>query len=120
MIVLVCGGRDYDDKEFLYSELTKIHSTGKIELLIEGGARGADCLAKCWAIDNEIHYIEFPANWNLHGKKAGFIRNQQMLDTGRPDLVVAFHGGNGTADMIRRSKKARIYTIQCEKGLFND
>ena len=47
-------------------------------------------------------------DWKKYGKKAGPLRNQQMLEEGKPDLVVAFPGGNGTADMVRRAKKANI------------
>jgi predicted polyphosphate/ATP-dependent NAD kinase len=45
------------------------------------------------------------------GKAAGIIRNQRMLDEGKPDLVIAFQGGDGTADMVRRANKSKIPTI---------
>jgi acyl-CoA synthetase (NDP forming) len=54
------------------------------------------------------HVTSFPANWKKHGKSAGPIRNQLMLDVGKPDLVIAFPGGSGTADMIRRARKAGV------------
>ena len=50
----------------------------------------------------------FPADWKVRGRAAGHIRNQQMLDEGRPHLVVAFPGGRGTADMVRRARAAGI------------
>jgi hypothetical protein len=52
----------------------------------------------------------FYADWDKHGRAAGPIRNQQMLDEGKPDLVVAFllPQGSGTLDMIRRTEKAGI------------
>jgi predicted Rossmann-fold nucleotide-binding protein len=54
----------------------------------------------------------FPANWPKHGKGAGFIRNQQMLNEGKPDLMIAFPGGKGTADMIEKAIKAGIKVIE--------
>jgi len=56
----------------------------------------------------------FLANWRTHGKAAGPIRNQQMLDEGRPHLVVAFPGGTGTADMVRRAKAAGVPVMEVE------
>jgi hypothetical protein len=50
----------------------------------------------------------YVAQWKKHGRAAGPIRNQRMLDKGKPDLVVAFPGGRGTADMIRRAERAGV------------
>ena len=52
------------------------------------------------------------ADWAKHGRKAGPIRNQRMIDEGRPDLVVAFPGGTGTADMVERARVAGIRVIE--------
>ena len=57
----------------------------------------------------------FPADWSEYGKAAGAIRNQQMLDEGTPDLVVAFPGGNGTLDMVRRSQRAGIKVLRTKE-----
>lgn len=116
MRVLVCGGREFDDYETLRLELFKVFDgvPFKEALLIEGGAKGADFLARVWAKGNGVPYKEYPANWKTHGYRAGPIRNQQMLDEGKPDLVVAFPGGEGTADMVRRAKKAGVEVIEVE------
>ena len=106
MRVLVCGGRDYADEARVFEVLSDL----KPSFLIEGGARGADTLAWRWGkryLDSDCRRT-FEARWDLHGRSAGPIRNQQMLDEGKPDLVVAFAGGKGTADMIRRAKRAGI------------
>jgi len=78
-------------------------------VLIEGGARGADSLAGAWADAEGVQHIRVPADWAKHGKKAGFLRNIQMLDM-NPDLVVAFWDGKsrGTAHTIEEAKKRRI------------
>lgn len=61
---------------------------------------------------NCIPCLNYPANWSKYKKKAGPIRNQQMLDEGKPDLVVAFSGGTGTADMVHRAKVANVKVIE--------
>lgn len=78
--------------------------------IISGAAKGADTAAIDWAVINLCKFREFPADWKTYGKAAGPIRNQQMLDEGKPDLVVAFLAPNsrGTKDMIQRAQKANI------------
>jgi hypothetical protein len=108
MKVLVCGGRDFNDALTLGSWLGGIHKKQGIDLLIEGGARGADFMAREFAKWMGIPVRTFEADRQKHGRAAGPIRNQQMLDEGKPDLVVAFPGGNGTADMVRRARLAGV------------
>ena len=106
MRVLVCGGRDYHDMNYVDEVLSEIQPT----VIIEGGARGADFLAANWARSNlsADALVTFTADWDAHGKAAGPIRNQKMLVEGKPDLVVAFPGGKGTADMISRAIRAGV------------
>ena len=108
MRVLVCGGRDYgktsDEVATIADALAVLPED---TVLIHGDARGADRLAgdiwAAWGSPMEV----YPADWKTHKKAAGPIRNQQMLDTGI-DLVIAFPGGAGTADMMRRARKAGV------------
>lgn len=100
--LIVCGGREFSDGAFVYRILDYIHSTRVIAEIIQGGAKGADALAKAWAHARGIPCTEVPADWDRHGKRAGPLRNRQMLEL-RPDGVVAFDGGRGTADMIRQA-----------------
>lgn len=126
MRILVCGGRNFanpkatDEYRFLMKELDKIAEEFSKEynpydnwlptdiVIINGRGRGVDSASSDWAVVNYAQLKEYPADWDTHGKAAGFIRNQQMLDKGKPDLVIAFPGGTGTADMVRRAKKAGI------------
>ena len=108
MRILVCGSRDWDDREPIDDALEMYnHSPG---VVIHGGARGADQLAGEIAFDMGFEVEVFPADWKLHGKSAGVIRNQQMLDEGKPDIVLAFQKNNsrGTQDMINRARKAGV------------
>jgi hypothetical protein len=108
--VLVCGGRDFNDWDWMNETLT-FYAFGA-SVIIHGGARGADKLAGDWARASGTRCEVFPAHWQLHGRRAGPIRNQQMIDEGKPDLVIAFPGGNGTADMVKRAVKAGIELVQ--------
>lgn len=107
MTIIVCGGRDYDDRERVFSVLDKLEYDGNL-YVVEGGARGADTLAADWAEVRGHHHITVPADWSAHGRAAGSIRNQLMLDKYKPNLVIAFPGGRGTADMIARAEKAGV------------
>lgn len=111
MKVLVCGGKDFADADKLYGELDRIHDCTPISCIIEGGARGADYLAARWSAKNDLtDHQRFPADWALHGKAAGPIRNQRMLDDGKPNLVVAFPTTKsvGTWDMVKRARAAGV------------
>jgi predicted Rossmann-fold nucleotide-binding protein len=112
MRVLVCGGRTYSDRDALARVLAELRHTRGITLLIAGGARGADTLAEEWAKSQGIACEVYQADWNGLGRTAGPIRNQRMLDGGRPELVVAFPGGRGTADMVRRARAAGVETLE--------
>ncbi len=114
MRVLVCGGRDYSDWTTLKRELDLAVRLSPVSLVIHGGASGADTLAGRWAEQRGFQVCIFPADWRRHGKAAGPIRNAAMLEHGRPDLVVAFPGGSGTADMVRKARAAKVQVREVE------
>lgn len=113
MRILVCGGRHFTDKELLFEVLDLFYKKHGPLVIIEGGAMGADYFARQWVRQRQklgwdVQGITVPANWRMHGKSAGPIRNQQMLDEHYPDKVVAFRGQKGTADMVARAHKAGV------------
>lgn len=113
MRAIVCGGRDYSDEERLWRELEAFHrSEGKITAIAHGGARGADKMAALWGRGEHIPVREYVADWKKHGKAAGPLRNQRMLEEFKPDVVIAFAGGRGTADMIRRAEAEGIRVVR--------
>lgn len=115
MTVLVCGGRGYDDRKTVYRVLDKLNTnTTPITRLVHGAAKGADTLGAEWALERGVFSVGYPAHWDVYGLRAGFIRNQEMLDTENVRLVVAFPGGKGTADMVRRAKKAGKQVLEVE------
>lgn len=112
--VLVCGGRGFGDWDHLVETLDTLHREHKFDILVHGAARGADAMAGTWGRNTGISVHEYPADWKLHGKAAGPIRNQLMLDSEPIDVVVCFPGGNGTADMKRRAIAKGIPVIDSE------
>lgn len=113
MRVLVCGGRSYDDFGLVFEVLTKLNPSA----VIQGGAPGADTLAKAWAekrASGHVESVTYPADWDSFGKSAGPKRNQIMVDDSRADLVLAFPGGRGTEDLVRRAKAKGIPVLRVD------
>jgi len=114
MRVLVTGGRDFDDRALLTDALDRLHAQHGFTVLIHGDASGADRLSGEWAASKGIQVEARPADWKKHGRAAGPIRNSQMLDE-QPELVIAFPGGKGTADMVRKAKQAGLKVMMVSK-----
>lgn len=110
MRILVCGGRDFNDYEFLEKTLDGLKEWAEEDIteIIHGGATGVDTKAGEYAASRGIGLRIFKANWKVQGRAAGPIRNKQMLDEGQPDLVIAFPGGKGTANMIKQTQERGI------------
>lgn len=131
MRVIVCGGRMFGEvpdflppeelegakckaageRAFVYDTLDRYD----LSVIAEGGADGADRMAREWAKIRTVRCLRYYAHWHLHGRGAGPIRNQRMLDEFKPDAVIAFPGGKGTADMVRRAKAAGVRVIEVEQ-----
>jgi hypothetical protein len=108
--VLVCGGRTYSDTSTLFRVLDKLRPA----LVIHGAAKGADNLAAIWAAARGVPVEAYPitrADWDQYKLGAGPRRNVLMLERSRPDKVIAFPGGNGTAHMTRISLGAKVPTF---------
>lgn len=102
--ILVTGGRDYTDRAKVYETLDKLQPS----MVCHGGANGADHHADRWAKDRQIPVMCYPAQWLRLGKPAGPIRNRQMLTEFRPDLVIQFPGGAGTAHCAQSARDIDI------------
>src|ERR1043165_7272006 len=113
MRVLITGGREFADRDLLFETLDRLHAVHGFTVLIHGAAPGADTLAGEWAEQRGIEVIARPADWKKHGRAAGPIRNQEMFKN-NPQIVVAFPGGKGTANMVSIAKKAGIEVVVVE------
>lgn len=113
--VLVCGDRNYKDSLAIGEKLKELKNEHPDINVVHGACRGADMISDFQCRILGIPTSKYPANWDELGIKAGVVRNQQMLDEGKPDLVIAFHdnikASKGTKDMVRRAKKAGVNTL---------
>jgi hypothetical protein len=109
MRVLVSGDRNWTDVEAIRRELSKLPDD---TVIIHGDARGADSIADEVAKELGFEVDPYPAEWEKYYKAAGPIRNQQMIDEGKPDKILAFHPNiqesKGTKDMVKRAVKHSI------------
>jgi hypothetical protein len=128
--VLVCGGRSFGtsardasdedrrrtsrERKLLLATLDALNLDPKTDVIIHGGASGADRWASDWAIARGIVFDCYPAKWGRYGKVAGHIRNVEMLHHGKPTEVIAFHGGRGTDDMKTLASAAGIPVTEIE------
>ena len=110
--VLVCGGRDYHEIERFNRIMDAAHAKEPFSVVIHGAYRGADMLARGWALSRQVEQLAFPADWKKYGESAGPLRNQRMIREGKPDIVVAFPGGAGTADCIRQAEDNDIKVVK--------
>lgn len=122
--VLVCGGRKYRDENAVGHALDLLRHKFGLAAVIHGAAPGADTLADVVARKAKVPVDPFPAAWDdldapgavikigangrAYNAKAGSDRNARMLAEGKPNLVLAFPGGNGTADMAATAKRAGV------------
>lgn len=109
--ILVCGGREYKNQEqFDRAMEYAMQWFDPYFCIIQGagGARGADKKASFWCFIRGYPCMEVRALWNIYLNKAGPLRNKWMLDFGQPDLVIAFPGGPGTANMVKQSRERGI------------
>jgi len=128
MKILICGGRTFGEirkrkQDPDYLKRVKQHAWGLKELdnrfgdlkgitVICGMADGGDTIGYDWAESWAHPMDQYPPDWKVHGKSAGALRNIQMLEEGKPDLVVAFPGGNGTEHMCRIARKKGVDVLR--------
>lgn len=116
MILCVTGSRhpDPSQRALVWRELDELHARNPITLLVHGAATGRDMDAAEWAESRGVPHTgrKYAANWQLNGKAAGPIRNNWMLMDAKPDLLVAFAGGTGTADCVRKARAKGIRVVE--------
>ena len=125
MRVIIAGGRDYRMDALDWRRLDAVHAgdadafgcqavpLGPITVVYEGEAKGADIGGREWARSRRIPFVPFAANWTLHGKVAGPIRNGEQLagkapGMGPAELAVLFPGHEGTKDMHEQADAAGV------------
>src|SRR5215217_1020713 len=118
MKILVCGATYFTDYQKFHDEIMKIFGDKDLSdiTIISGMAKGADTMAVQFAEQYGMPCLKFPADWARYGKGAGPVRNQLMLDQGKPNLIVAFpmQSSRGTRDMINRGLMEDVEVIVIE------
>lgn len=147
MRVLVTGSRDWSDRRKVYEALDEVCRTNGLNhepdqygntmpdpwkiTVVEGGAQGADHWADQWCISNNFTSEKHPADWKQYGKRAGFVRNAEMVHSGI-DLCLAFinqctkrehqdqepHGSHGATMAVALCEKEGIPVIVHEPWRF--
>lgn len=126
VIITVTGGRDFEDVNFLEKSLdnwvrdyfSKVGPDDAAQrvFLVQGGAKGADTLARRWAEKRNHAVATIPALWDVYGHAAGHKRNEEMLKWFISDVVIAFKGGTGTADAVARAKILKRPLLDLREG----
>ncbi len=118
--IAIVGSKEFTDyqtiEEFVFSKI----SLGQIACVVSGAAQGVDTLAREFAQKHNLEMVEFPPNWKLHGKQAGFLRNTSIIENA--DIVFAFPMGKskGTRDSMEKALKMSkaLYTHECTIPIF--
>ena len=121
--VVVCAGRGYARADRMFEVLGEYHAKHGISMLGHGACctthgtlRGGDGLAELWAIVNQVPYVGWPAQWDKHGRAAGPRRNADLLEWFRPDVCIAFPGGNGTAGCVAECRRRGIEVVEVDRA----
>lgn len=104
---IVCGSRrGCSDTGAALSTFDQEHQ--RLGHIIVGSANGVDSQAHFWALEHERIVTVMPARWRTYGRAAGPIRNESMAAFCKPDAVLAFPGGAGTASMVAVAQREGI------------
>jgi len=108
----MCGDRNWNSWKPIEEV---IDSFPEDAVIIQGMCRGADKMSRYLALKRGLEVEDYPAKWDKYGKAAGVIRNKQMLDEGKPNIVYAFHSdlskSKGTKNMVEQAIKRGIEVI---------
>jgi hypothetical protein len=109
-VAVFCGSREWSDRDPIRRDLESLPPDS---VVIEGGARGADRIAREEAQALGIHVATVPALWDFYGKGAGYRRNEAMARM-RPDFVYAYNLGTGGTEQMIRVAEAECIQV-CEQ-----
>lgn len=114
----VVGSRDFNDRGMFYREMQKlVNQFGKPQLVVSGGARGADTMGEQWAAGRSIPTLILKPDWNTHGRAGGNIRNTDIV--ANCDRLIAFqkNGSRGTQDSINKAVhrlgREKVHVVPC-------
>jgi hypothetical protein len=107
---IIAGSRSFDDFEFLKEKtdifLSKFTCNNK--LIISGTAKGADKLGEKYSHEKNLKLIKMPADWEEHGKKAGYLRNAEMANIATHCIIFRENNSKGSTHMINIAKNKKL------------
>ena len=103
MKVIIAGSREITDYGFVTAAIKR--SGFDITEVVSGTAHGVDRLGEQWAVQNGVPIKYMPADWNLHGKAAGPIRNKEMAEYADAAVLVWNGESLGTKNMLENMQK---------------
>ena len=111
MKLIVAGSREFNNYDLLKKSIQENFQRWEVEEIVSGTARGADTLGEQFAKEYDIPVKQFPANWDLYGKSAGYRRNAEMANYA--DALIAFWNGEskGTMHMINLAKEKNLKVV---------
>lgn len=115
IVLAIVGSRGFADYDLLCKFLDGYSELGvEIGGIVSGGAMGADTLAKSYALERNIPFLEIKPEWDKYGKAAGMIRNKDIVESA--DEVLAFWDGKskGTLNSIEYSRKTNKPLVVCK------
>ena len=106
--VIVAGSRDIVNRELIRAEMLDLADEIGSYIVVSGTARGPDTIGAEIADEFGWPVHEYPAEWDKHGKGAGYVRNAVMADNA--EWLLAFHDGDsrGTYSMIGNAKNVKL------------
>lgn len=104
--VIIAGGRDIIDYNLVCKAIKE--SQFVIDEVVCGKARGVDSLGEKWAKENNISIRDFPAEWDIYGKSAGYVRNEQMGKYGTHLILVWDGKSRGSASMLKIAQRNKL------------
>lgn len=114
-VLLVSGSRNIIDSRIVFNCLDEIFSQHEFDTILEGGAKGVDCLAKLYGICYNMNVITKTPDWKL-GKSAGILRNEEMVQECDKGIAIWDGKSKGTEHCIKELKKAnkllKVFTIK--------
>lgn len=111
--LLIAGSRNFNDYNYLKKRIDKLIANWKKEeiIIISGGAKGTDTLAEKYAIENDLSFEVYPAEWEKLGKKAGMVRNIKMAESATHAVIFWDGKSPGTKHMIEISEENLVRTV---------
>ena len=106
MKLAIVGSREFENYDLLCVEVAKIQDTQKIDLIVSGGAKGADTLEKKFAAKNQIPLMEFLPDYDRYGRGAPLQRNTLIVRNSNVVLAFVTATSKGTWDTIRKAQAA--------------